>query len=221
MLVPRTSEERGNAMEEEAKTHIVAPPGRHRCIRQVDREHDDGLCDLRAAVEADPEQVVVLAEPRGVVPQHVAHEEERQHRRGHEVGRLVHGEDGPAVQDHGHVAALLDVPVRPVPVHDVRDADQGRSNQERVVDPVVRAAVGEEVLRAEDAPEYGQGVVALGLEGEPRVRVHLAGEGLLADLVDDEPHDAVVDEGAEEGTVDLAPEHLLLRDLHVESKLVV
>lgn len=166
-------------------THIVSPPCRHGHIGQIDGKHDDGLGDLRATVEADAQQVVVLAEPGGVVPEHVAHEEEGQHGRGHEVGRLVHGEDGAAVQDHGNVATLLHVPLGLVPVHHVRDGHQSGSDEEGVVDPVVRAALGEEVLGAEDAPEDGQGVVALGFEGEPGVGVHLSDEGVLADLVDD------------------------------------
>lgn len=35
----------------------------------------------------------------GAVPEHVSHEDEAQERRGHEVGRLVDGEDGVTVND--------------------------------------------------------------------------------------------------------------------------
>jgi hypothetical protein len=52
---------------------IISPPIWKRLVRQVKTEDHDCLHELCSAIETNAEQVVVLAEPDGMVPVYVSH----------------------------------------------------------------------------------------------------------------------------------------------------
>lgn len=125
---------------------MVAPPLGKLRIWQVEGKHDDGLADLGAAIEADAEQVVVLAEPDGVVSQDVAHENQAQNRRREQIRRLVDREERGAVHDDYGIAARLELPLRLPEVHEPDEKAKARTDQKGPVEPVIGRRRREEDL---------------------------------------------------------------------------
>jgi hypothetical protein len=102
----------------------------------------------------------------------------RKHRTSHQIRRLINGEQRRAVKQQRRIKAAFYVPLRLPLVHQPRQDDERRADQEAVVDPGVGRVTAEKDFGPEDAPDYGERVEVAGFDGVPGLRFDGAGEFL-------------------------------------------